>query len=378
MTPEIGSDELLIDLACDVESGERDREELLNYLRSGRYPDEPDRRLEAIVDGALDRVAARREVPHTTQPRTAESRAPGGPIRWLTADDVAELSDREFGRLFGLALRQWDAETDVSTGDLREEMTTVSWTDADGAAVAAVVTRRRGGTLSERQVEGIADLLAVEASEGERTALITNAEVDADTAAFAAESGMTVCDRRHLDGILSLARIPPAVYGEALESGENTTFDWGELDDRLPAPPIPLAGVDPLDAAAVRERSALQRSEPVPAGQDASSTEDDTSSTVAWQSYGTSQTADSGAAGASTTPGDAGPEGGSPEEPGASTDGAPAQAGTETQRTDSGWEVDESEVVPVDEERLGELHAADSPDTDAAIGGLLENLDDSS
>lgn len=348
------SREPLVDRACAVEAGNLDREDLLEQLRSERYPDQPDRRLEAIVDGALDRVAARREVPLTTQPRTTDETVPAGPIRRLTAADVAEVSDREFGRLFGLALRQFCDDVEVETAKLREDVTTVAWSDADGPAVAVVVTRRRGGTLSERQVEGIAEMLAMGASADQRLALVTNAEVDTDAAAYAAEYEVSVCDRQHLDGILSLARLPPEAYGEALESGENTTFDWEALTGRLPEPPMPLDEVDPLDAAAIRDRSALGIADADPATGKQTANDTETSSGVSWQSDGRSQGERSGA-------GDATPE-----------------ADAEDTSSTGGWEVDESEVVAVDEERLGELHTTDSSDTDEAIGGLIENLEDSS
>lgn len=351
-----GSSDPLVDQARRIESGELDREDLFHQLRTERYPDAPDRRIEAIVDGALDRVAARREVPLTTQPRTTEEKkAPPGPTRRLEADDVAELSDREFGRLFGLALRQFCDDVDVETGSLREGVTTVNWSGANGEVLAVVVTRQNGSQLSERQVEEISELVAMWASDDQRTALVTNAEVSSDAAAYATEYGTTVCDRRHLDGILSLARVPPEAYGEALESGEATTFDWDTLTENLPAPPVPLGGVDPLDAPAVRERSALWATDSNRSTDEGEAPDDtETSTDVSWQSSGPSES--KGAGSDATTP------------------EVPADGSTSA----SGWEVDESDTVTVDEERLGELHAEDSSDTDEAVDGLIENLEESS
>lgn len=332
----------VVELAQQLDEGELTREDVGTELHE-RFENEPERRIEAILEGALDRVDAHRSVPNTTQPRSADQRPYEGSSRRLDVADVAELSDREFGRLFGFVLRRFGGSVTVETGEALEDATVVYWSRGDNENVMAVVLARRPSEkVTGKQLKELSEALSIVASESTDTVLVTNLSIEPSAAEQGTSAGLTICDQRHLDGLLSLARLPPKVYGELLEKGENTTFDQDALIASLPAPPVQLDQINPFDPSTVRRRS--------PAGiGDSGSDEAHDGDTESVAEVGTGSVT------------------------------AKSETETETstssaQSSDTAISPQGEETVHVDEEQLGELQTDESDDTDTAIGSLVENL----
>lgn len=336
------SHQSVVALAQRLDEGELTRDDVNSELHE-RFENEPERRIEAILEGALDRVDAHRSAPNTTQPRSGAQRPYEGSSRRLDVADVAELSDREFGRVFGFVLRRFGGSVTVETGEALEDATVVDWSRDDNENVMAVVLARRPSeTIMGGQLEELSEALSIVAGDSTDTVLVTNLSIGPAAAEQGTNAGLTICDRRHLDGLLSLARLPPTVYGELLEKGENMTFDQDTLIERLPAPPVPLDQINPFDPSTVRRRS------PVSIGDSDS---------------------------------DQGPNGETESvaevEAGSATESEPEPDSSTSSTQSSGTEIPPQgeEAVHVDEEQLGELQTDDSDETDTAIGSLVENLE---
>lgn len=340
MSSDSGHDETVVGVVDRLDEENLSRSQITAKIQEAFFSDEPERRVAAIVDGALNRSQSHRQTPHTTQPRSTNPTSAEGPTRRLDVRDIQYLSDREFGRLLRLALRQFGGSVTVDSGSIREGVTTLSWSRGAESTLSVVLARETDQQLTEQQVAGIAKLLSEETNSETRPALVTNLDVSEQVIETAVEKGLTVCDYHYLDGLLALARLPPKAYGEALESGENPTFDWDALVDDLPEPPLSLGSLDPFDAAAVQGRSGL-------------------SVLSGGQEHGISgQGSDAG------------------EEPGE----PPAVDGDETSGDEQAvgggdWIGAPGDTVSVDEEALGKLQSADTSDADSSIDSLVDNLE---
>ena len=341
MSSDSGENKTVVGLVDRLDEGNLSKSQITVKVQEAFFPDEPKRRVAAIVDGALNRSQSHRQTPNTTQPKSINSTSPEGPPRRLAVRDIEYLSDREFGRLLRLAFRQFGGSVTVDSGSVREGVTTLSWSREAESTLSVVLAREADQQLSKRQVAGIAELLSEEASSETRLALVTNLDVSEQVIETAVDKGLTVCDYQHLDGLLALARLPPKAYGDALESGENPTFDWDTLVNDLPEPPMSLSSLDPFDAADVQERTGLavlsdgQEQSPSSQESDVEEVSEETATVEGDETSGDKQAV-----------------------------------------SVRDWIEASGDTVSVDEGALGELQSADTADADSSIDSLVDNLED--
>lgn len=215
--------------------------------------DIPENRIQAVVeavDGGSD-DADGSTIPLSQSPSTDASPRPSQPRR-LGVNDISYLSDREFARVLGLTLEQFDGNTvrplanETVEVDLlwnRAETTiglrTVSSTD-EVVGESHITSLLRGNTTSE--VTRAPSYLAV----------VTNSTFSDEAEQKAEDNDIHLFDGGHLERWFRRALIPFDAVGTVLEEGENHD---GPLDElvTLPTPPEPRCGVNPLELGRISD-----------------------------------------------------------------------------------------------------------------------------
>jgi hypothetical protein len=252
--PEWYDDGPLVDVVSRAGADGIGMEDIVDIVHAQRYDGESRRRVERIVESTLDRTEGRRAVPRTTQARQSDELPPEPPLRWLRESDVEYLSSREFGRLLQISLKrfggtveqQQTASTRPKSAESGSAPQCLTW-EREGTVVGVVAFSKAGAQVEVEDVKRLQRELESLSIGVDQQALVTNGLPTEGARTAAEEASIRLCDRRHLAGILELTRLTPAVYGDTLERGESPTFEWGEVLEQLPAPPMDLSGIDPFD-----------------------------------------------------------------------------------------------------------------------------------
>ncbi len=215
--------------------------------------DIPANRVQAVIE-TIDVESGGEDgnlTPLSQSPLTEASPRPA-PSRRLGVDDVAYLSTREFARVLGLTLEQFDGNT---VRPLANEAVEVDlfWNRQHRTLGIRTVTST-GEIVGENHITPLLEGRTTSEVTQSPSALlvVTNGTFSDQAEQIAENNDIGLFEGGHLEQWFRRALIPFDAVGAVLEEGENHD---GPLDKlvALPTPPEPRCGVDPLELERVSE-----------------------------------------------------------------------------------------------------------------------------
>lgn len=215
--------------------------------------DIPENRIQAVIE-AIDVESGGEDsgtVPLSQSPSTDASPRPSRPRR-LGVDDISYLSDREFARVLGLTLEQFDGNT-VRPPATETIEVDLLWNRAQIALGIRTVTATKG-EVGENHVTPL--LEGNTTSDVTRApsylAVVTNGTFSDQAEQIAENNDIGLFDGGHLEQWFRRVLIPFDAVGTVLEESEGHD---GPLDELVtfPTPPEPRCGINPLELERVSE-----------------------------------------------------------------------------------------------------------------------------
>lgn len=247
----------------NARSTDTDDEKIVAVLCETALDSLPKARVEAIVSATPDNDTALEgvELPLSQPPSTDESPRES-PSRRMTVGDVNYLSDREFARVVGLALEQFDGKTvrPPANADLDVDL----YWNRQYVTVGIRTVSTGGRALGSEQVESVlnGDVASDVTRSPSELAVVTDGRFEDRATALAIENDVHLVDGGQLETWLRRTMFPPAVIGTVLEDGENHDGPLTDLVE-LEEMPSPRQITDPLEVDRAFDISELDKPEQV-------------------------------------------------------------------------------------------------------------------
>lgn len=204
-------------------------------------------RIRAVVEQGLESVTAKEQ---TAADDTLDSVDSPRELttRFADPDDIEYLSSREFARVLGVVLTQYEGSYRVPAvvDDLDVDL---FWNRAQITVAFRTVPRANGAPVDEELVDSVArgDTTPQTGRSPSRVAIVSNGGFTDDARALATANEIELFESAHLRQWFTDAKLPQEVFGAILEEGEQQESDLDEQIKELPPLPTSVANRDPLE-----------------------------------------------------------------------------------------------------------------------------------
>jgi hypothetical protein len=209
--------------------------------------DTPRTRIRSLVETTHDQLA---DNPNTESPPSSEMQ--GGEPRPLSprivaADDIAYLGSRDFARVLGAILSQYEGGFDVAQ-QVDESAVDVFWYRQQTTVAFRTVPRTPETTIDASIIKAVAegDTNPASGRPASTVGIVSNAEFSSDAHMVAAANDITLFEQPTLERWLQQVHLTHDVLGDLLEQQDLTDEEYESILDDLPALPPQLQDQDPL------------------------------------------------------------------------------------------------------------------------------------
>ncbi|MFC7216034.1 hypothetical protein ACFQO4_18350 [Saliphagus sp. GCM10025334] len=227
------------------------QQKLVSILAQKELEGVPEARIKSIIDATPnEQRTGNGDLPLSQAPSTdAVPRDPEA--RVLSADDLEYLSRREFARVIGLALEQFEGNT-VRPAVNQDVAVDLYW-HRQQQTVGLRMAPTTGDLIGLTQINAVVDgTVRVEDTRSpSELAVVTNGTFSDRATELASEENIFLFDGGHVETWFRHVALSPPVVGTILEEGENHDGPLDDLVD-IPSIPAPRQQIDPFEVSRAR------------------------------------------------------------------------------------------------------------------------------
>jgi len=209
--------------------------------------DAPRNRIRALVESAHDQLTTTPGDEHTPNPDLADADPRPQTPRVIAAEDLAYLAPRDFARVLGAVLSQYEGgfglpeEVDGSAVNL-------FWHRQHTTVAVRTVTRPPDTTIDASIIKAVAegDTNPASGRPASTVAIVSNAQFTSDAHMVAAANDIKLFEQPTLERWLREVRLTHDVLGDLVEHQNLTDEDYNRIFKYLPALQSRLQDQDPL------------------------------------------------------------------------------------------------------------------------------------
>ena len=209
--------------------------------------DAPRNRIRALVESAHDQLTSNSNQEHTPDPdlENAEPRPPTP--RVVAADDIAYLGPRDFGRVLGAVLSQYEGGFQLPE-EVDGSAVNLFWYRQRITVAVRAVPRTPGTTVDTSVVKAVAEgsTNPTTGRPSSTVGIVSNAKFTSDAHTVAAENDIQLFENPTLEQWFHDVRLTHDVFGDLLEHQNLTDEEYDTILDDLPPLPPQLQDQDPL------------------------------------------------------------------------------------------------------------------------------------